>query len=425
MSRKMEILHIVHQYLPEEVGGTELYTHWLTSAQARRGHRVTVFCRRSEEGKGLDHRTEDGVDVWSTWNQPLNPVRRFGATWGDAFIAEAFDEVLGDLDADIVHVEHLMGLPVALINTIRRRQIPYVVTLWDFWWWCANAQLLTNYSEELCDGPRGYVNCARCALARAGSPWLSPALPATAVLLAWRNRLLHGVVANAARLIAPTPFVRDWYADHGAPTEGMVVAEPALESRAVTAERNREPGGALRCAYVGGLSRQKGVHVLVEAFDGLEGDAELWIAGDETFDPEYTACLRAEASSNVRFLGKLSRADVWNTLAKVDVVAVPSLWYETFSFIVSEAFVAGVPVIASRLGPLADRVGHLVDGLLVSPGDVTAWRSAFERVIHEPGLLERLTANVCPPLTLEEHATEMGGLYRAVLADGEDGEPSI
>lgn len=413
----MQTLHLVHQYIPEKVGGTELYTQWLAHAQARRGYQVAIFHRCSIEGQGLKHRTEDGIDVWSAWNESLTPARRFRATWTDLFIEKTFERVLEKLDPDIIHIEHLMGLPVELVGAIRRRQIPYVVTLWDFWWLCANAQLLTNFNQEICDGPEAYLDCARCALTRAGIPWFLPALPPAAGLLAWRNRLLHRVLAGAAKLIAPTRFVRDWYVAHGIPMDDLVVAQPALEAPVTFAEpRPAHPKGCLRFAYIGGLSWQKGVHVLVEAFSRVTGAAELWIAGDETFDPSYTARLRAHARPTVRFLGKLSRDDVWKTLASVDVVAVPSIWYETFSFIVSEAFSAGIPVVASRLGPLADRVRDGVDGLLVPPGDVSAWQHAFQRLVDEPNLLRRLRANIHPPMSLEEHVDQIEAIYREVVS---------
>jgi glycosyltransferase involved in cell wall biosynthesis len=397
--------------MPENVGGTELYTQWLAHAQSQRGHQVAIFYRRSAEGKGVKHRKEEGVDIWSTLNEPLNPMRRFLATWGDSTITEAFAQVVEDFDPDIIHMEHLMGLPVDLVATIRRRRIPYVITLWDFWWVCANAQLLTNYSQEICDGPKAYLNCARCVLARAGTPWLLPALPAIAGLLAQRNHLLHRVMEGANKLIAPMPFVRDWYATHGAPTGNLLVIQPALESAPDASLSKQESNDAIRFAYIGGLSWQKGVHTLLEAFEKVEGPAELWIAGDESFDPEYMARLRARATPNTRFLSKLSRKEVWETLAQVDVVVVPTLWYETFSFIVSEAFMASVPVVASRLGPLADRVHNGVDGLLVPPGDVTAWQEAMQRLVDDPELLARLQANVCPPITLEEHVDQIEELY--------------
>jgi len=425
----MRIMQLAHQYLPEYVGGVEFYTQWISRALQQRGHEVAIFYRLSAEGEGLRSRVEEGVRVWAAWSGMLTPVRRFWATFGDAALLRTFAQVLDETQPDVIHVEHLMGLPAALATLAQQRGIPFVITLWDFWWVCANAQLLTNDSQEICDGPRAYLNCARCAISRIERPGLWPALPALALPLAWRNRLLRQVMAAADRLIAPTPFVQNWYAEHGAPADTLVLREPALEVSAPSEARQkerqpspptggREGGGAgapLRFAYIGGLSWQKGLHVLLEAFSGVEGAAELWLAGDETFDPAYVSQLRALASPEVRFLGRLSRAQVWEALAQVDVVVVPTMWYETFSFIVSEAFIAGAPVIASRLGPVADRVRNGVDGLLVAPGDVRAWRAALQRLIDDRALLAELRGNVQAPLSLNMHVNQLEELYAELI----------
>lgn len=415
----MHVLHLVHQYMPQHVGGTELYTRWLAHTLARRGHQVTVFHRRHAEGTGQEDRTEAGVRVCAAWTGSLNPTQRLLATFWDPPMVRTFERVLEEARPDLVHVQHLMGLPLALMEAIQRRGIPFVATLWDFWWVCANAQLLTNTSQQVCDGPRAYLNCARCALARVERAGLWPALPLVAGLLGWRNRLLRQVMKDARALIAPTEFVRGWYAAilsrHGVPTERLVVMQPGLEPAAAAPRQSQRPDGPVRFAYIGGLSWQKGVHVLVEAFGRIGGAGELWIAGDESSDPAYVARLRAQARPGVRFLGRLTREEVWRTLPRVDVVVVPSLWYETFSFIVSEAFAAGAPVVASRLGPLADRVRDGVDGLLVPPGDLAAWQAALQRLVDSPDLLARLRANVRPPMTLEEHVDQMEALYTQLV----------
>jgi len=417
----MQILHLVHQYMPEHIGGTELSTRWLTSALSQRGHQVTIFYRRSAQDVGWEHRTENGVHVWAAWAGLLPPVRRFLLTFRDPPMMRVFERVLERINPDLIHIEHLMGLPVTLIRSIQQRGLPYVITLWDFWWVCANAHLLTNYGQQVCDGPRAYLNCARCALARADRTWLWPALPPVAGLLAWRNHLLRQVIKGASGLIAPTEFVRHWYASllrqYNVPTERLLVIQPGLEFAAVISSQRPRPKRPVRFAYIGGLAWLKGVHILVEAFGGIHGSGELWIAGDESSDPAYANRLRARATPTVRFLGKLTRGEVWETLAQVDVVTVPTLCYETFSFIVSEAFAAGVPVVASRLGPLADRVHDGVDGLLVPPGDTDAWRETLQQLVDAPNLLDRLRANVRPPVTPEEHAGRIESLYAQIVAE--------
>ncbi|MCI0396161.1 MAG: glycosyltransferase family 4 protein [Chloroflexi bacterium] len=411
----MRVLHLVHQYLPEKSGGTELYTHWLSDALSRQGHQVAVFYRRNEAGVGVTLRTENEVGVWATWHDSLDPARRLLATFGDRPVEQAFAGVLAEIEPDVVHVQHLMGLPAALLGQLRQRQIPYVMTLWDFWWVCANAQLLTNYSQELCDGPQAFLNCARCALARSGRGQLWPALPLLAGPLAWRNQTLRQAVAGATRLIAPADFVRDWYGTHGLPAGKIVALPPGLDYPQLLPKTDQELGRPFRVGYVGGLSWQKGVHVLVEAFRQVDGPAELWIAGDTAFDPAYTNRLRQAADNRVRFLGQVNRDELWPMLAGLDVVVVPSLWYETFCFVVSEAFAAGLPVIASNLGVLAERVRDGVDGLLFPPGDTAALGHALGQLQRHPERLAQLGAGIRPPATMAEHTRDVVALYEQAI----------
>jgi glycosyltransferase involved in cell wall biosynthesis len=411
----VRVLYLVHQYLPKHVGGTELYTQSVARALASSGQQADIFYRHHAPGQGLEHRTDEGVELWSAWSGPENPTRRFMATFGDAGIERSFERVLDDIRPDLVHVQHLMGLPTRVIFSIRRRGIPVVVTLHDFWWVCANAQLLTNYGRQICDGPCLWLNCGRCVLARAGAGRLWPAAPLLTPLLAARARRLRAILLGADVLIAPTAFVRDWYTAHDVPPERSQVLPHGIEGPETPVQVSRS-GRPVRFACIGGLTWQKGVHVLVDAFNRLKGRAELWIAGDASADPTYAGNLRAAASDGVRFLGPLSRRQVWECLAQVDALIVPSLWYEAFSLIVHEAFAAGVPVVASRLGALAEVVRDGVDGVLVLPGDTDAWRGALQRLVDDPASLNRLRVGVRPPLSMAQHVQCLSDIYKRVVA---------
>ncbi len=410
----MRILHIIHQYLPDHIGGTELYTHWLTQELARRGHEIAIFHRRSAAGAGLSQRTEDGIEIWSAWNGRFQPTNRFLSIFRNPSLLDTFSQALDQIQPDVVHVEHLMGLPASILTTLQKRHIPYVVTLWDFWWVCANAQLLTNDTQEICSGPDRFTNCARCVLARSGSSALNLAQPLLPIPLAQRNRILKNSLINAAALIAPAPFVQNWYANYGIPAERTTVVPPGLDYPPDFA-REDEGVRPFRIGYIGGLSWQKGVHVLVNAFAQLPHPAELWIAGDPEFDPDYVAQLHQLANETVRVLGKLDRDSIWQMLTQVDVIVVPSLWYETFCFVVSEAFAMGVPVIASDLGVLADRVQDGVDGFLFPPGDDATLAALLCRCLTEPDLLPGLRAHIRPGLTVAQHTDQIEAIYENVL----------
>ena len=449
----MRILHLLHQYLPEYVGGTELYTQTLAAALQPR-HRNAIFYRISREGTGLSQRQEaDGLVVWSAWDGLVTPGSRFQATFRDPGIHRAFAQVLAEFQSDLVHVQHLMGLPASLLSLLRQRGIPYLITLHDYWWLCANAQLLTNYDETVCSGPHFWLNCGRCALARAGhgdSPLLGAGL---APLLAYRETVLRPHLHHAHALIAPTRFVRSIYTQLGLPPERITVIPHGIElpvsseqlavsseQLAVSSEQlpvtsyqspvssllvSPSPSlsalspqsSALRLCYIGGIAPPKGVHVLIEAVNGLPTGVELLIGGDMEVLPEYAAALRLQATHpGIRFLGRLNREQVWAVLRQSDALVVPTLWYETASLIVQEAFAVGTPVIASRIGVMPERVRDGVDGHLFTPGDAAALRSLLLSLSQNPTQLTPLRQAIQPVFTLEQHFAQVEQVYQLAVS---------
>ena len=416
----MRVLHLVHQYPPQHVGGTELYTQWLLHELQRRGHTVALFHRRSAIGNGHERRIEAGVEVWTAWNEQITPTNRFLASFGDRSISRAFTQALKSVRPDLVHIQHLMGLPVTIVNQLNAAKIPYIVTVHDYWFLCANAQLLTNYDNTLCQGPNWWLNCARCALARAGQEHAAWAAPAVAPLMAIRHNRLRRVLAGARQTIAPTNFVREIYREVGLPVANMVVIPHGIvvpEVNGETATGRQQPSSKLHVAYIGGISWQKGVHVLIAAINQLPPEEVfLSIYGDTAAFPDYVAHLKeAVCYDNVAFAGQVAHADLGRVLAGADIVAVPSLWYETSSLIIQEAFAAGVPVVASDLGAMREKVSDGVDGLLAAPGDVSAWRNSLLRFLEEPAMRQQMQAGMGPVRTVAAHTDDIEAIYGSAL----------
>jgi glycosyltransferase involved in cell wall biosynthesis len=299
---------------------------------------------------------------------------------------------------------------LAILARLRRRRLPTVITLHDYWWVCANGLLLTNYDATVCAGPRGYLNCTRCAVARGGAR-LWPAAPVLWASLRRRADLLRRGAAAADLLLTPSAFVAEWHAAQGFPTARV---RPLGVDLAV-GPRTRAPARPLRLAMIGGLSLQKGVHVVVDAVSRHADDMTLTVAGTGE-DRAFVADLRRRAGPNVTWAGRLDRAGVAALLAASDAVLVPSLSYETFSLTLHEAWAAGVPVIASDLGVMARAVRHGVDGLLVPPGDVDAWAATLARLAAAPQELARLAQGIQPPPTVARHLELLQQDYADVWA---------
>ena len=184
----MPVLHVLHQYLPAFVGGTELYVQTLAQAQSLHGHRPAVFAPQVGLEKDLVRDTWQGVPVYRARATQNDPKTRFRATYGDASLSQSFASALDEWMPDLVHVHHLMGLPAGIVEIVKQRGVPVIATLHDYWLICSNAQLLTNYDQTVCEGPRLWMNCARCVSARLGKPALNLLTPAVAAAIGWRDR---------------------------------------------------------------------------------------------------------------------------------------------------------------------------------------------------------------------------------------------
>jgi glycosyltransferase involved in cell wall biosynthesis len=125
------------------------------------------------------------------------------------------------------------------------------------------------------------------------------------------------------------------------------------------------------------------------------------------------ARLRAAAAPDprIRFAGPLPPERVIGTIAGYDLLAVPSEVLETGPLVVLEAFAAGVPVLGSDLGGIAELVRAGTDGVLAAPGSLPAWRDALARLAGDPAGVDRLRAGVRPPRTMAAAAAEMEALY--------------
>jgi glycosyltransferase involved in cell wall biosynthesis len=409
----MRILHVLHQYLPEKVGGTELHTRDLAAHQAAAGHQVAIFTPAAAADRWPEPRWEDGVAVYRVPVGARDATAVFRSNFSHSDLAVAYRRVQQQTDPDLVHIQHLMGLPWSLTKAI---SAPLVVTLHDYWYLCANAQLITNYDQTICEGPKGWVNCARCALARAGHPHALPAIPALVPLFGYRHLRLRRVLRKARALIAPSQFTAGVYTQMGVSTDQIHVIPHGVQVPADLPVYQPDPD-TLRIAYVGGVSWQKGIHVLIAAVNQLpEQSVRLDIYGDTAAFPAYVKQLRQLAAHpGIHFNGRIPHHQLWSALAHTDLLVVPTLWYETSSLIIPEAFAAGVPVLASRIGALQERLRHGQDGYYFPPGDVAALTARLQRLLQNPAELHHLRRNIQPVRTMQMQFDAIEQLYAAIV----------
>lgn len=242
-----------------------------------------------------------------------------------------------------------------------------------------------------------------------------------------RTTLLYGTLVR--HVVAISRNVEAHLRAAGLPAERITRIESAVDPAALVARRAREAvraelgAGPLEPVLLalGGLVPRKGHDLTLEALAELSADGlrpTLWLAGE---GPEREALLaRARAAGvaeQVRFLGQ--RADVPDLLAAADALVMPSR-AEGLGVAALEALAAGLPVVAARVGGLAQSIQHERNGLLVEPDDPAALAEALGRLLRDDRLRARL-AEAGPERIAEGYlAASMveryEELYRSLLA---------
>lgn len=442
----MKVLHVTFTYAPDPAGGTEVYVDGLSHALIRDG----VECVVAAPGPRDDRYAIDGL-----------AVRRFGCApgeqsldvlygSGDPAASTAFDRVLADERPDVVHQHALSpACSTDLLRRAKRRGIPVVFTYHTPTVSCQRGTLL-RWGHEPCSGILDETRCTPCVLDDLG---LNPlvrgivgAIP-SAVGQQLGRRGMEGGVWTALRLrslmetrlretrelfdrvdrfVSLTPWVTQVLAANGVSPSRIVfsphgVSIPA-RPQAVQADVTSDRKNPLRVAHLGRVDPTKGTAVLIRAVVSRPRlPLQLDIYGVQQSDEAagHAKLLRQLAGDDprIRFLPAVPHHAVIDTLGLYDVVAVPSQWVETGPLVVLEAFAAGVPVLGSELGGIADKIQHDVNGLLVPTYHVeSAWASVIERCVRDAALLPRLREGVERPRSMASVARDMIQVYRDVLA---------
>ncbi|MHC2257858.1 glycosyltransferase involved in cell wall biosynthesis [Bradyrhizobium embrapense] len=335
-----------------------------------RGGEDVVFGAEVDLLRGAGH----DVETLTVSNEAINSLAaRIATTLSIADNAEgkrAMAEAIDRFRPDIVHVHNFFPLlSPAVFDVCRQQRVPAVVTLHNYRTICTGGMLLRD--GRICHKclDRGHLwgvahRCYRGSL---------PGSLASAYMIAQHRR--RGTWTRpGVRLIALTQFARTLFTQAGFDA-GRIDVKPNFMADPGAPDPAIPRTGLL---YVGRLSREKGVGVLLDAVAGT--GVPLRIVGE---GPERAA-LEARAPANVRLLGALSRSEVLREMASARALVVPSLWYEGFPMVVVEAFAQGTPVIASEIGGLAEVVTAGTTGALVPPGDAAALGQRIAELLDAP-----------------------------------------
>jgi glycosyltransferase involved in cell wall biosynthesis len=336
----------------------------------------------------------------------------------EPLLVEAFIALLRALEPDVVHFHHFLSIGLDLIGTVRRilPSCRILLTFHEFTAICAaDGHMVRRTDRSLCDRSSP-VRCHQCLPERPFEDFVV------------RKMWLEHHLDQVDHFTCPSRFMIEQYVDWGIDRERIShvtngqrsrVARPLLASG--DSQRNR-------FGYFGLLHDNKGVHILLRAVTLLrqEGFTRFRIDingggiqhASEPIRREIEAFEQAEqqlppAERIVSFNGAYSLDQIQSRMARVDWTIVPSVWWEIFGLVISEAWMFGRPVLCSNVGGMAERVTHEVDGLHFEMGDPASLAATIRRACTEDGLWDRLHAAVPEPPSRSKMADGYLALYEA------------
>jgi glycosyltransferase involved in cell wall biosynthesis len=454
----LRILQVIHQFPPYSSQGSEIYCDQL-SRELARTEDVRVFHVSNAPHDLWRRLRRETIRGLSTYHCVDGGKYARLADWPNRFLRRSFQTALDDFRPEIVHFHNFLSLGDNPTTLAAAGGAAVVYTLHDYGLICPNALLLRD-DGVLCgkQDPDFFQHCCPVLIRASGRgrrtpwtarlpslarwrfyahqqhrPWLRACLRsvtdrAAAVLgdprhsrlerkrdffLAQTRRIFHEVDL----FLAPSEFLRERYVSCGVPRHKIEFLRYGMRHFPAA----RRPGaGSVRFGYIGALHPQKGIELLLEAFRDLDVAARLDVFGSSFGSPiseNYWRRISDGTMPNVFLHGQYDNGRVGEILAGLDVVVVPSIWYENSPLTIQEAFIARVPVITANEGGMAELVRDGIDGLHFRLGDAADLRRKLRYVAMHPDVLERLRDGIPAVPGIEAHAATLLGRYRTLWAN--------
>ena len=412
---RLRVLVVSHGHPALSRGGAEIAAHELFTRLGEQHDAWYLGCNRAS----VHHKAGASISQPFSEREYLYSPGEFD--WfkfanHDPKFPEAFRELLSELRPDVVHFHHYLDFGVEAFLHVRETlpDCRIVVTLHEYLAICHHyGQMVTRSSHALCHEATP-VRCGRCF----------SDISATDFFL--RKQYIQRFFALVDRFIAPSEFLSRRYVEWGIAESRIAVLENVIRTPAQPVAQPAAPkrleAMPLRIGFFGQVSMLKGINVVFEAAAMLAEAKNFNIVfdihGDHSgqppeFQKDFLERL-AKAGRNVKFHGPYEPQRVDGLMRSVDLVLVPSIWWENSPVVIQEALRNRRPIVCSDIGGMAEKVRDGVDGFTFSAGNAVSLVAQLTRLHKAPEKLQEMEqsmrcaadAGVCT----EEHVA----LYRDV-----------
>lgn len=407
-------------------GGSETYYFGLADGLRKLGHEVHFFAMQDEKNMPC----EDGDLFVSAkdYNGPTSVMQKLGEARSLVYSKESlekFEALCERVKPDVIHmnlVHRQITLSILDAPYIREHHVPVLFTSHDYILVCPN-YLMLDGSGDVCEACLGghFKECLKRKCVKGSKTKSAMAM----VEADYYKR--HRTYSKIDRIIAPSEFMREKLIQGGFPGSQIIHMQNFAKDEVLGHARETWERTDWTHPYIlffGRLSKEKGVDVLIEAFERalpqLPENIRLIIAGD---GPERNV-LETNAKDRVEFVGFKSGEELRSLVAAATFAVCPSVCRENMPYSVVEALAEGTPIIGSRIGGIPEVVIDYETGLLCEPGDIDGLAAAIARgmeVCSADGVYRTMQKN-CREYVLNHcdqgnYMRRLTSLYEELISD--------
>ena len=302
------------------------------------------------------------VDVYEETNHDIQNYSSLHLAFKTIWSQQSYDFVRQRLRThryDLIHVQNFFPLiSPSVYYAAQAEGVPVVQTLRNYRLVCPNALFFRDgqVCEDCVGKPIPYPGIVH------GCYKKNRLASASVAAMISSHRALKTWLKQVNVFIALTQFAKQKLVEGGLPAEKIVV-----KPNFIYPDPGMGSGQSNFALYVGRLSVEKGLDTLLEAWQTLPQPFPLKIVGDGPLANMVQQT--ASAFPNIEWLGRQPMTEVHRLMGEASVLVFPSKWYETFGRVAIEAFAKGTPVIASRIGAIAELIDDGKTGLYFEPAN--------------------------------------------------------
>ena len=395
----MKILKVIHGFPPDYMAGSEIYSYHLVKELINQNIETFVFTRVENEFHE-QHKIYDEVFE----NIPIQRVNKpkrdylFKDKFFDNKLDVIFKKHVQKVKPDVVHFGHLSHLSTNLIKVVSELKIPIVYTIHDFWLFCVKGQLI-NKQGEICTGP-SVEKCTAC------SPYV-----VNDIEVAQATDHMKNIINMIDVFVSPSHTLRDFFIKQGIKQEKIKYLKYGFNTEKIKYNKKTfKVDSKINFGFMGRVIPTKGIKVLVDTFNELPNE-NLSIYGG------IGAQKRFLETQNIVFKGGYDNNTINAVLNEIDVLIVPSTWYENAPLVIQEAFLAGIPVVTSDLGGMSELVIDQENGFTFKVGSKIHLKEIISKIASNPTILNNLKNSRNSVVSIAQDAKEIIKIYQEVIHD--------